>query len=238
MTYDEMVESCQKTNKKKAGKRKRSPSPANIHKGKGGSMNDESVNGNTLEAVKEIQGKLERKKKEHLDIEKGIACLERKQEESERAMMEVLEREKKKIKKIEEEKKVLSDRRQRATDEIKSLEDSLNKYSELTKTLVTKLELESWAANNNLIKFLAKSIEEKEEELACPVCLMPASAPIFSCQQMHLICSSCQPKLTLCPVCREPYQGPPRRHRYAERDAQELKDLQEELANLAEHLKR
>ena len=147
----------------------------------------------------------------------------------------LLEREKKKI---EVEKKSLSYRRKKATDEIKGLEDSLNEYSELTKTLVSKLELGSWAANNNLIKFLAKSIEEKEEELACPVCLMPASAPIFSCQQMHLVCSSCQPRLTSCPVCREPYQGPPRRHRYAEREAQELKDLQEELAKLAEHLER
>ena len=126
----------------------------------------------------------------------------------------------------------MSDLRRRATDEIKSLEDSLKEYSELTKTLVSKLELGSWAANNNLIKFLAKSIEEKEEELACPVCLVTASAPIFSCQQMHLICSSCQPKLTLCPVCREPYQGPPRRHRYAERDAEELRNMREQLSKI------
>ena len=184
-------------------------------------MNAESMNEKTQKAVEEIQGKLERKKKEHLDIEKNIACLERKQEEL-KFELEV----------IEEEKKILSDLRKRATDEIKSLEDSLNEYSKLTKNLVTKLvtELESWAANKNLIKFLAKSIEEKEEELTCPVCLMLASAPIFSCQQMHLVCSSCQPMLTLCPVCREPYQGPPRRHRYAERDAEELKKMREELS--------
>ena len=64
----------------------------------------------------------------------------------------LLEREKKKI---EVEKKSLSYRRKKATDEIKGLEDSLNEYSKLTKNLVTKLvtELESWAANKNLIKF-------------------------------------------------------------------------------------
>ena len=86
---------------------------------------------------------------------------------------------------------------------------------------------------------LVKNIEKKTEDLTCSVCLETASAPIYmTCQQMHFICSECEPRLTSCPECREAYQGPPRRHRYAERDAQELKDLQEELANWAEHLKR
>ena len=86
---------------------------------------------------------------------------------------------------------------------------------------------------------LVKIIEKKTEDLTCPVCLETASAPIYLiCQQMHFICSDCQPKLTLCPQCREAYQRPPRRHRYAERDAEELKDLEVELANLAEHLNR
>ena len=87
--------------------------------------------------------------------------------------------------------------------------------------------------------FLVKAIERKTEDLTCPVCLETAAAPIYSiCQQMHFVCSDCQPRLTFCPECREAYQGPPRRHRYAERDAQELKDLQEALANLTENLKR
>ena len=205
MTYDEMVESCQKTgNKKKAGKRKRSPSPDSRRPNKGGSMNAESVNEKTQKAVEEIQGKLERKKKEHLDIEKGISGLERKQEELERAMM-LLEREKKKI---EVEKKSLSYRRKKATDEIKSLEESLNAYVEVTKDLVSKLSLGPLTDNKNLITFLTKSIEEKEALLECPVCLQTASSPIFSCgQQMHLVCSSCHPRLTTCPECREGVGG-------------------------------
>ena len=86
---------------------------------------------------------------------------------------------------------------------------------------------------------LVKIIEIKSEDLTCPVCLETASAPIYlTCQQMHFICSNCEPGLTSCPECREAYQGPPRRHRYAEREAQELKDLQGKLAILAEHLER
>ena len=49
---------------------------------------------------------------------------------------------------------------------------------------------------------------------------------------MHLICSSCRPKVKECPECRVAYQGPPRRHRYAEKTAEELKKLKEEFAQL------
>ena len=88
-------------------------------------------------------------------------------------------------------------------------------------------------------KRLLKAIEKKMEDLTCPVCLETAAAPIYSiCQQMHFVCSDCQPRRSSCPECREAYQGPTRRHRYAERDAQELKDLQEDLASLTENLKR
>ena len=60
--------------------------------------------------------------------------------------------------------------------------------------------------NEKLIDFMAKSIERKEAELECPVCFEVADAPIFMCQQQHLICSSCQPRVSSCPVCREAYQ--------------------------------
>ena len=102
------------------------------------------------------------------------------------------------------EKKTLSEIRKKTTDEIKSLEDSLNKYVEVIKDLVLKLELDP--ANSNLISFLTKSIEEKEAALACPVCLETAEAPIFMCLQQHLVCSSCQPRVSSCPECREAYQ--------------------------------
>ena len=86
--------------------------------------------------------------------------------------------------------------------------------------------------NEKLIDFMAKSIERKEAELECPVCLEIAEATMFMCQQQHLICSSCQPRVTSCPECREEYQKP-RRHRYAERDAGELKKMKDDLAKIA-----
>ena len=49
--------------------------------------------------------------------------------------------------------------------------------------------------NERLITFLTKSIKEKEADLECPVCMETAEAPIFMCQEMHLICSNCRPKV-------------------------------------------
>ena len=124
------------------------------------------------------------------------------------------------IKELDKEKKKLLDKSKATLDDIKRLEDQL-----------TKLKLEPQAENSNLTSFLVKTIEQRKAELTCPVCLETAEAPIFMCQQQHLICSSCQPRVTSCPECREAYQRP-RRHRYAERDAEELKKMQEELAKI------
>ena len=66
---------------------------------------------------------------------------------------------------------------------------------------------------NRMMDFLSKSIKEKEADLRCPVCFETAEVPIYTCQEMHLICSNCRPKLRECPECRAPYQAQPRRHR-------------------------
>jgi len=122
-------------------------------------------------------------------------------------------------------------KKRRMLANIKEVKDVI-KTLEVTKKPPTRLDLEPCAANHKLIAFLVKSIEEKEAALECPVCLVTAKAPIFTCQQMHFVCSSCRPRLASCPECREAYQGQPRRHRYAERDAEELENMREELAKL------
>lgn len=156
--------------------------------------------------IGEIRDKLKIKKEEQLENEKKIKLLEVKQKE------------------LEKEKNSLLAKMKEANDEIKTLE--------VTRDLFIKLDLEPSAGNNKMIAFLTKSIEEKEAALECPVCLETAKAPIFMCQQQHLICFKCRPRLTLCPECREAYQGLPRRHRYAERDAEELEKMRKELTSM------
>ena len=127
-----------------------------------------------------------------------------------------------------------------ASRNILQTESELGEEEELQLALaISKIEAEESTEkpvdeNKKLINFMAKSIEKKEAELECPVCFEIADVPIFMCQQQHLICASCQPRVTSCPECREPYQGPPRRHRYAERDAEELKKMKDDLAKMTE----
>ena len=79
--------------------------------------------------------------------------------------------------------------------------------------------------NKELLEFIDNQIVEKEKELECPVCLEVAFSPIFMCSEQHLICSTCRPKLSNCPECRVVYTGKNRRHRYAEKTAEELERL-------------
>ncbi|XP_067129344.1 E3 ubiquitin-protein ligase SIAH1B-like [Centruroides vittatus] len=39
--------------------------------------------------------------------------------------------------------------------------------------------------------------------LTCPVCYDLAQPPVYQCTNGHLICSSCRPRIDLCPTCRE-----------------------------------
>ena len=50
--------------------------------------------------------------------------------------------------------------------------------------------------NMQLLEYIDNKIAAKEKELECPVCLEVAYAPIFMCNDLHLICSDCRPKVT------------------------------------------
>jgi len=76
-----------------------------------------------------------------------------------------------------------------------------------------------------LLEFITTSIEKAKKDLECPVCLEIATTPIFQCPDSHLICSTCLPKITVCPECRCPYVPPVKRHRYAEKALEELHSL-------------
>ena len=104
---------------------------------------------------------------------------------------------------------------------------------------------------NGMLEFLEKTmhekmqvIQEKEKDLECPVCLETAAKPIFMCPEMHLICSNCEPRMKTnswsevrkCPQCRAVYRGPSRRHRFAEKTAEEVERLLKELMELKEKI--
>jgi len=89
-----------------------------------------------------------------------------------------------------------------------------------------------------LISLLDNQIREKLDALECPVCLSPASTPIYACPESHIICSNCLPRLAQCGVCRvdlrsiQAGQSLVKRHRYAERMEEEVVKLREKRRGL------
>ena len=140
------------------------------------------------------------------------------------------------IKSLEKEKKILEEKGETKIVLAKKQGEELDKAlqqlnNELRDNIRSKEELNIGTNKgpentSSFVDFLSKQIKEKEADLECPVCLETAEIPIYCCQQMHLICSNCRPKLSVCPECRVEYQDM-RRHRYAEKTAEELKNLRE-----------
>ena len=103
--------------------------------------------------------------------------------------------------------------------------------------------LDHFPRRNKVVERLRKSIvkkeisiSKKEEELDCPVCRETALVPIYTCSEQHIICSCSADKVANCPQCREELTRPLKRHRYAEREVEELASLREELNELKEEL--
>ena len=98
-------------------------------------------------------------------------------------------------------------------NEISKLKDEILHLQTNTSRPPVKPEETPSNPNQSLINYISQKILAKEQEVECPVCMELASAPIFMCQEQHLVCSSCRPRLRECPECREVYRGKPRRHR-------------------------
>jgi len=64
----------------------------------------------------------------------------------------------------------------------------------------------------NQVEILSRKVERLErtrEVPECPVCLSPVHPPkrIFQCAAGHIVCGDCEPKIMVCPTCREPMIG-------------------------------
>ena len=82
------------------------------------------------------------------------------------------------------------------------------------------------------VEFFDQQIQSMEQSLECPVCMETCLAPIFQCEESHLICDRCRDRVTICPVCRVKYGGKKIRARYAERDAEKIEEFRREKGQL------
>ena len=120
---------------------------------------------------------------------------------------------------------------QKLQTEIDSLQERLkNPESAITAALPDAQN----RASPELLDFIERQIKDAEKELECPVCFEIASqAPIFRCEEDHLICSKCREKVVCCPVCRVKYpRGARKRLRGAERQAERLNEMYKEMESL------
>jgi hypothetical protein len=92
----------------------------------------------------------------------------------------------------------------------------------------------SKAGKLQILDFLTKSIDRYTANLECPICLTTAVSPIYQCSDAHLVCNKWRPKVKKCPECRVSYKEEYKRHRYAEREAEELENLTQERERLLE----
>jgi len=140
------------------------------------------------------------------------------------------------VQKREERRAMVSDRQlvQRSREEEeKRLEGRVEEIKLLIKEVEQKMSDLPTAPvhSQEMLNILENQITAKRRELECPVCLEESTPPIYTCAAQHLVCGKCRPSLKECGVCRVPYQEM-MRHRYAERDHEELVELSSQLTAL------
>ena len=83
-------------------------------------------------------------------------------------------------------------------EEIKGKIEALDKVKTLqpkTPELLVEIDRQIKAKLVGHIEEIDRQIEAKEKELECPICFDVASPPIFRCDELHIICSDCRPKV-------------------------------------------
>jgi len=122
--------------------------------------------------------------------------------------------------------------------EVKKKRDETMKKLEEQKAELRAVHREGLAraGGTSTTSFLRASIAKKTRELECPVCWIVAAPPILGCRRFHLLCSACASHLCAaalpasCPTCREAFEvGGPFRNRFAEREAEEVREMREQL---------
>lgn len=125
------------------------------------------------------------------------------------------------VKELEENKVRIEEENEKLRERIEQLEASNGAWADL------KVVQE---ANKNLLALVEGQISDMEDELECPVCFeVSDTAPIFKCSEDHLMCRSCRPRLSACPLCRARLGHKYQRFRGAERVAERLQALRTEL---------
>ena len=127
------------------------------------------------------------------DIEATMRELQGKKDELEAGVKNKDE----KLNKMFEKKKRLETFTEGKVSESKAAMRMLEKEMEEIKAKIETLKkVERLQPENlKLLEYIDKQIEAKEKKMECPACLEVAKAPIFRCDELHIICFDCRPKV-------------------------------------------
>merc|ERR1712129_284381 len=170
--------------------------------------------------ISDMEVKVEEAKREKNELEKKV-------EINNKHLAKLAEKKSRLDKYIESEIQERTEKAKSIEAEIVLLEEQAVKNEQKSEDVFNEVITED--PRKELLNFL---IKQKENDLECPVSLVTATVPIYSCLESHLICSACRPRVAECPECRVVYKDkkPKRRHRYAERMVEELNMLRGELS--------
>ena len=148
-------------------------------------IEEENARSSALES--KIKDALEKNNLLRAKVEDITSAIERLLEEK-----RCIEKEQEEVEKdVEEMKKKIEESKEASTLAIKHQTEELENVQEKIRNVRKELDLAEGRPqpNNDLEKFMARQIEELEEELVCPVCLeVTTKAPIYKCSDDHLIC--------------------------------------------------
>ena len=171
--------------------------------------------------------------------EYDFELLKKEKNERVKSLMKSVTKKEATLKKLEADFELLKKEKKKS---VKYLVRSITEKEATLKELEVDFELLK-KEKNERVKNLVRSITEMErtlKELECVVCLDTGSFPLYCCQEQHLVCSDCRlgvRRTGKCPSCRAPYPGGDLlRHRFAERTAERLGALRQELDNLRTEL--
>ena len=147
--------------------------------------------------TKEVQIKIESKKRslEEAEKERQIAEVKLVEVEEEEQMIKKKRRKMQSILQEKEDTEVLlkMDVRQQV-EKLAKQEEKVKNAEKVVEDLQRQIKAlpEAPGYNPYMLKQLDDQISERKEELECPVCFHECSPPIYTCSAQHLICGNCR----------------------------------------------
>ena len=127
------------------------------------------------------------------EVEEEMAAIEKQARDKDEQHKRLLKK-KKSLENFIEEK--VSESKEAKDQLEKEIEDIKTKIGDLSK--VGSVQPESPNLKLKWLESIEIRIEAEKKELECPVCFEVASIPIFCCDEQHLICCECRPKVIFC----------------------------------------